>query len=209
MHIPKIFRQENVEELISVIEEYSFATLLTYSGGGMDATHLPVVLESVDEKLILKAHIAKANPLWKKVREGSDVLVIFNGPNCYVSPSHYPTKKQHGRAVPTWNYVVVHVRGTMSFVTDPDWIYDVIDVLTAKHEASSSSPWSMSDAPREYIQRMLPAIVGVEIEVKTLEGQWKLSQNQPNANQQGVIEGLSSIDDPASQSVASMVRESI
>ncbi|HCE1838700.1 FMN-binding negative transcriptional regulator [Vibrio parahaemolyticus] len=209
MFIPRKFRQEKIEELLAVIQKYSFATLVAYSDNGMEATHLPVLLESVGETLILKAHIAKANPLWKKVQNGSDVLVIFNGPNCYISPNHYPTKAEHGRAVPTWNYVVVHVKGSISFVTDPDWVYSVIDGLTTKHEAGSSNSWSISDAPKEYIQKMLPAIVGVEIEVNSLEGQWKLSQNQPELNQQGVINGLSSLNEPASQAVASMVRAQV
>ncbi|KOO04475.1 FMN-binding negative transcriptional regulator [Vibrio nereis] len=207
MYIPRKFRQENIEQLVALMQQYPFATLVTHSNEGIDATHLPVMFKQVGERFVLKAHIAKANSLWKEVLSGSEVLVIFNGPNCYISPNHYPTKAEHGKAVPTWNYAVAHVKGTISFIHDPDWIHTAIEELTAEHESQSMKPWSMSDAPDEFIQKLLLAVVGVEIEISSITGQWKLSQNQPDVNKQGVIEGLSSLGDPASQSVASMVRE--
>lgn len=205
MYIPRKFRQENAEELVALIQQHPFATLIMNSEQGVEALHLPVLLEQMGERLVLKAHIAKANDVWKKVKNGAEALVIFNGPNCYVSPNHYPTKAEHGRAVPTWNYVVVHVKGAVSFTHDSDWIYGVIDELTSKHEAESPTPWTIADAPEEYIHKMLSAIVGVEIAVNSMIGKWKLSQNQPEINQQGVIQGLSSLNDAASQGVASMV----
>jgi len=116
MYIPSKFRQRNIEDLVAVIQQYSFATLASYGNGEIEATHLPLLLEQVAEKFVLKGHIAKANSLWRNIQSGSDVLVVFNGPNCYISPNHYPTKAEHGRAVPTWNYVVVHVKGAISFI---------------------------------------------------------------------------------------------
>lgn len=207
MHIPKTFEQNNIDELVSIIQQYPFATLICSHAKGIDATHLPFIIEKNGEDLVLLAHIAKANPLWKAVHAGSDVLVVFNGPNCYVSPNHYPTKQQNGKAVPTWNYVVVHVKGSISFSNDPDWKYKVIDELTTVHEANSEIPWSISDAPDSFINNMLLAIVGVQITVNSIVGQWKLSQNQPRVNQQGVISGLSAMDNMASQSVADMARK--
>ena len=206
MFIPKRFNQDNIEELIALMEKYSFATLVTQTDEGVEATHLPMIISNVADKLYLKAHIAKANPLWKSVANGADVLVIFNGPNCYISPSHYPTKKETGKAVPTWNYAVVHVTGTISFIHDREGVYDIIDTLTTKHEMGTRDPWSISDAPEQYIQKMLPAIVGIEIDVSSILGQWKLSQNQPEVNQRGVVEGLSASIDANMGEVAEMVK---
>ncbi|GEA59351.1 FMN-binding negative transcriptional regulator [Vibrio comitans] len=206
MYIPNKFRQENIEQLLGVVEQYPFATLTAQSEDGIEAVHLPLMLEQVDDKLLLKGHIAKANPLWKKVHSGSNVLVIFHGPNCYISPNHYPTKLENGRAVPTWNYVVVHAKGAISFIKDVDWIYSMIDQLTAQHEVNSPYPWSISDAPDGFIEKMLPAIVGIEIKLRAIEGQWKLSQNQPEVNQQGVVNGLSALNEPSALEVASWVR---
>jgi len=209
MFIPSKFRQRNIEELISIMQKYSFAALVTQSETGIEATHLPMIVSSESDKLYLKAHIARANPIWESVANGSNVLVIFNGPNCYISPNHYPTKKEAGKAVPTWNYVVVHVEGLISFIHDSEWIYDAIDTLTTTHEAELKEPWSMSDAPEEYIQKMLPAIVGIEIEITSMVGQWKLSQNQPAVNQRGVVDGLSRSLDSSTVEVACMVSSNI
>jgi transcriptional regulator len=190
MHIPVKFQQNENSQLKTIIREYPFATLITYSEAGIEATHLPVVLVDIEGKTVIQAHIAKANKLWKSVKEGAEILLIFNGPNCYVSPNYYPTKKESGKAVPTWNYVVVHVKGVISFIHDEKWIYNMIDLLTKEHEAKQDVPWSITDAPETYINKMLPAIVGIEIAIDSIEGQWKLSQNQPEVNKFGVIEGL-------------------
>ena len=120
-------------------------------------------------------------------------MVIFNGPNCYISPNNYPTKKDTGKAVPTWNYMVVHVKGNISFIDDNEWIYEMLDTLTQEHESQQVIPWSIKDAPASYIQKMLSVLVGIKIEIIYINSQWKLSQNQPDINQSGVVEGLSVI----------------
>ena len=191
------------------MQGYPFATLVMQSDQGTEAIHLPLVLKQVDERFFLNGHIAKVNTVWKRVQNGSDILTIFNGPNCYISPNHYPTKAEHGKAVPTWNYAVVHSKGLVSFIHEPDRIYAHIGELTDQHESESLSPWAITDAPQEYIRKMLSAIVGIEIEVSSIVGQWKLSQNQPEINQQGVIQGLSSLNDPVSQEIASMIRAQV
>tara|TARA_R110001592_G_scaffold363017_1_gene679318 strand:- start:1657 stop:2274 length:618 start_codon:yes stop_codon:yes gene_type:complete len=190
MHIPSKFKQKDESQLKDIICEYPFATLITQSESGMEATHFPVILNSVDGTDVIHAHIAKANKIWETVKEGSEILLIFNGPNCYISPNYYPTKKESGKAVPTWNYVVVHVKGQISFVHDKEWIYNMIDSLTNIHESNQEIPWSISDAPEAFINKMLPAIVGIEISIDSIEGQWKLSQNQPEVNKSGVVKGL-------------------
>ena len=190
MHIPSKFKQSEESQLKRIIREYPFATLITHSESGLEATHLPVILNCVEGIDVIQAHMAKANKLWLSIKENSEILLIFNGPNCYISPNYYPTKKESGKAVPTWNYVVVHVKGRVSFIHDEKWLYNLIDSLTSIHESSQETPWSIADAPDTYIKKMLPAIVGIEVSIDSIEGQWKLSQNQPEINKVGVVKGL-------------------
>ena len=190
MHTPNSFKQEDDAHLKEVIREYPFATLITHSETGVDAMHLPVMLANVEGRDVIQAHIARSNKVWESVENGSEVLLIFNGPNCYVSPSYYPTKEETGKAVPTWNYVVVHLKGKISFIHDEKWIYNVLDSLTHKHESNQKNPWAISDAPDAYIDKMLSAVVGVEVSIDSIKGQWKLSQNQPAVNKVGVVKGL-------------------
>jgi transcriptional regulator len=149
------------------------------------------MLQQVEGKDVLQGHIAKANPLWKNMAEKTEVLIVFNGPNCYISPNYYPTKMATGKAVPTWNYVVVHVKGLISFVHDNTWNLNLLDSLTTHHESQEPEPWSIEDAPKEYIEKMLSAIVGIEIDITSIIGKWKVSQNQAEINKQGIYKALS------------------
>jgi len=206
MHIPSKFKQKNDSQLKNIIKEYSFATLVTYSQSGIDATHLPVILRDIEGKDVIQAHIAKANKLWQSVKSGSKVLLIFNGPNCYISPNYYPTKKDSGKAVPTWNYVAVHVKGNISFIHDEQWLRNMIDNLTNMHESNQEIPWSISDAPDSYIKKMLSAIVGIEISIDSIDGQWKLSQNQPDINKLGVVQALKNSSDTDALKISELVK---
>lgn len=190
MHIPSKFKQSDKKLLLEIVRQYPFATLITNTQSVIEATHLPVILANVNGKQVIQAHIAKANKLWESVENGAETLLTFNGPNCYVSPNYYPTKKETGKAVPTWNYVAVHVRGDISFIHDEKAIYNIVDGLTNEHEKVQETPWSISDAPQSYIKSMLSAIVGIQISINEIEGQWKLSQNQPEVNKCGVVKGL-------------------
>ncbi|WP_226664597.1 FMN-binding negative transcriptional regulator [Microbulbifer aggregans] len=206
MYIPKAFQQEDPALLDQLIKDFPFGTLVTHTESGLDAQHLPFLLADEQHKKVLKAHISKGNPLWKQVQEDSEVLAIFHGPNGYVSPNFYPTKLESGKGVPTWNYAVVHVKGRVRFTQDPEWIKSLIDELTAQHEASQEKPWSTADAPGGYIEKMLPAIVGLEIEVTSITGKWKLSQNQPEQNQQGVIAGLATRAQPQELTLSGLMQ---
>jgi transcriptional regulator len=190
MHIPNKFKQKEETQLKEVIRKHPFATLITHSESGMEVNHFPVILANIDGNEVIQAHIARVNKIWESVQNGSEVLLIFNGPNCYISPNYYPTKKESGKAVPTWNYVVVHLKGKISFIHDNEWVYNMLNELTNEHESNQEIPWSISDAPDTYINKMLPAIVGIEISIDSIEGQWKLSQNQPDINKLGVVKGL-------------------
>ena len=193
MHVPKPYQQQDQAALINLMRDYPFATLTAYGSAGLEAHHLPVSVIIEDDKLYLQAHIARVNPLWQTVADGAEVLLVFHGPSGYISPNHYPTKQQTGKAVPTWNYTAVHARGQIAFIHDAAWLYSALETLTAEHESkiiSANAPWQMSDAPKRYVDRLLPAIVGIKVEVTSLTGQWKLSQDKPEVDQQGVIAGL-------------------
>jgi transcriptional regulator len=208
MHIPKAFKQDDIACMENIIHGYPFANLVTHSESGLDVTHIPFFLIHSSGVKYLRGHIAKSNPLWQNVINNSEVLVVFNGPDCYVSPNYYPTKSETGKAVPTWNYVRVHVKGVMSYIQDKEWNLEMLDELTRQHEAEQTIPWSTADAPDEYIQRKLAGVVGLEIKILEIRGQWKLSQNQPEKNRQGVVDGLSQQCSEGSQKIAALVGES-
>ncbi|MGH1542038.1 MAG: FMN-binding negative transcriptional regulator [Arenicella sp.] len=192
MYIPKKFRQDNQSQLVELIKDRPFATLVCTTSAGLEANHIPLLITATPENNYrLKGHIAKANPLWKTVDNNSSVLVIFHGSQSYISPSFYPTKKEHGKVVPTWNYMSVHVKGNITFISESDWKLQMLTELTDHLENDEPSPWKVTDAPDVYIEKQLGGIVGIEITVESLEGQWKLSQNQPANNQMGVVDGLS------------------
>ena len=206
MHIPKKFRQEDTNKLIALIRDFPFATLIGSNESGAHVMHLPLLIKSEDgQSYSLNGHIAKVNPFWQQIKQGDNVVAVFHGSNCYISPNHYPTKLEHGKAVPTWNYVVVHAEGNIKFRHDKEWLYTHIDELSQQHEQKSEKPWSINDAPEDYIQKMLPAIVGIEISINNIEGKWKLSQNQPEKNQQGVIQGLMDSKNPNAQAIVKMM----
>ncbi|MGO2498079.1 MAG: FMN-binding negative transcriptional regulator [Vibrio litoralis] len=193
MHKLKVFQQSNIEHLHQIINDYPFSTLMVSTESGIEVDHLPMILTIDDGVVCLQGHIAKANPLAKLVNDETKATIIFHGPNCYISPNYYPTKKENGKAVPTWNYIVVHVTGAIKCIHDNDWKLDFLNRLTDKHESNSDEPWSISDAPQEYIEKMLPAIVGLEVQIESIEGKWKVSQDKPEINQQGVVEGLQAV----------------
>ncbi|MGO2324284.1 FMN-binding negative transcriptional regulator [Vibrio casei] len=207
MHNIKIHQQNDTEQLKNIIRYYPFATLVMETKSGLEIDHFPVIIKHQDGVDVLQGHIAKANYLWKHIEENHQATLIFHGPNCYISPNYYPTKKANGKAVPTWNYVVVHVKGTIKAIHDNEWKLSLLECLTTQHEAEQSEPWSMHDAPTEYIEKMLPAIVGLDIQIESIQGKWKVSQDKPEVNQQGVIEGLSHSADTQLLQMAELVKK--
>lgn len=206
MHVPKAFQQDDPVALHELMVKYPLASLIAYSATGIEVNHIPFFLNKSKGKLSLQGHIAKANPLWKLIKDKSQVLLVFHGPNCYISPNYYPTKKEQGKVVPTWNYVAVHVKGLLSYRFDTEFKLDMLNNLTIQHEQNQEKPWSITDAPMQYIQRMLAAIVGLEIEILSITGKWKVSQNQPEINKQGVVSGLSNEKTTNALSMADLVK---
>jgi len=178
MYLPEHFEQARADELLRTIAAHPFGALVLKGPDGLDANHLPFLVD--DDKKKLLAHVARANPLWKDVKDGDEALVIFRAGDTYISPNWYPSKQEHHRQVPTWNYRVVHVHGKISIRDDASFVRGVVARLTSIHEAQTGSPqpWKMTDAAPGYIDQMVSAIVGIEIEVTRIVGKWKLSQNK-------------------------------
>ncbi|MGR9086266.1 MAG: FMN-binding negative transcriptional regulator [Gammaproteobacteria bacterium] len=191
MYIPKQFEEPSVEAMHALIRAHPLATVVTLSSDGLNANHVPLHLSAIPAPYgTLRGHIARSNPLWRDFAQDAGVLAIFQGPDAYISPSWYPTKKERGKVVPTWNYVAVHAYGSLCVVDDASWIRTHLEALTVEHEASFAEKWLVSDAPREYIDRLIGAVVGIEIVISKLAGKWKVSQNQPLENRAGAAQGL-------------------
>jgi transcriptional regulator len=188
------------------MKRYPLAAIVAATAKGIQASHIPLIFEPGDGTLgTLKGHIARANSLWRELLAGSEVLAIFQGASHYVSPSWYPTKREHGKVVPTWNYTVVHARGRIAWIQEAAWLRKFLETLTDRHEQRYQSPWQVSDAPADYIGQMMAAIVGFEITIESLTGTWKLSQNRSAADREGVISSLSSATDASSRDMAALV----
>jgi len=167
-----------------------FAALVSSSANGLYGTHLPTVLKDDGANGLIECHLARANPHWKDLAEGNEALMIFQGPQGYITPNWYPSKALHGKAVPTWNYAVVHAYGRPAVVQDKDWLRRHVTELTTQQEASEAQPWAVSDAPESYVDVMLRGIVGFRFAITRLEGKWKMSQNREIPDREGVVEGL-------------------
>jgi len=179
MYLPKHFVETCPEELHRLIRSHPFGMLLTHAAGGLEANHLPFLFDaSRGGQGVLLAHVARANPVWREVEEGAQVLVVFRGPQGYISPSWYVSKAETHRHVPTWNYEVVHAHGKIRMFDDEAFVRGVVARLTREHEAGEPCPWKMGDAPADYLASELQQIVGIEVELTRLEGKRKLSQNR-------------------------------
>ena len=206
MYLPSHFAETRPEVLHALVRAQPLAVLVTHGAAGLEANHLPLLLDiGPSGEAALLGHVARANPVWRV--EGVEALAIFQGPQAYVSPSWYPSKREHGKVVPTWNYVTVHAHGRLRVHDDPAWIRNLLDRLTTQMEAPRAEPWAVSDAPADYIEKTIAMVVGVELRVDRLEGKWKLSQNQPAANRAGVIKGLLANGEPEAAALALAMRE--
>jgi len=189
MYIPAAFALTDPQELHRILREYPLGTLVTHGPQGLDADHIPFEFDPDAGPLgTLRAHVARANPVWQQVAAGSPVLVVFRGEQAYVSPNWYPSKHEAHRQVPTWNYEVVHAHGTFTAHDDERYLRGVVARLTRHHEVTEPKPWKMSDAPADYLAQMMGQIVGIEIAVTSLVGKSKMSQNKEARDRQGVAE---------------------
>jgi transcriptional regulator len=200
-----LFRQDEVEVLHQAMRQAGLATLVTLTANGLIASHVPLLLDPAPTPYgTLLGHLARPNPQAKGAMAGTEALVIFQGPDAYITPSFYETKRQTGKVVPTWNYVAIHAYGPVTFFNDAVRLLDIVTRLTDREEGKRAEPWAVNDAPADFLEMMLKGIVGFEIPIARLEGKWKMSQNRPAEDRAGVVEGLAADGHDA---VAAVVRE--
>jgi transcriptional regulator len=203
MYLPSAFRQDDLAELHAQLQANPFALLTSAGAAGVQASHLPLLLEPDEGEFgTLYGHFARANPHWRDLQDGAEALAVFSGPDAYISPDWYPAKAEHGKVVPTWNYIAVHARGPVELIEEPERLLQIVSRLSDQHESGRERPWAVSDAPREYIDSMLRAIVGFALPIRRLEGKWKLGQNRSAADQAGVRDGLASSPSPRDRELA-------
>lgn len=208
MYIPRHNEEKRVSAMHSLIVSRPLGTLVTLGASGLFASHIPMILEDDGSQFgVLKGHISRANTQWQDFVPTVDALAIFAGHQHYITPNWYPGTREHGKEVPTWNYVVVHAYGPLKIIQDDDWLLTNVEKLTNIHEAASPSPWKVSDAPEDFIKSQLKGIVGLELPIQRLEGKWKVSQNRTERERNGVVNGLAKLNTPESLAMKALVEE--
>jgi transcriptional regulator len=191
MYIPPHFKEDRVEVLHAAIRSAGPATIVSMTADGLFASHVPLMVQPDPAPYgTLIGHLARANPHARLASSAMETLVIFQGPNGYITPSYYAAKREHGKVVPTWNYTAIHAYGTLEVFDDPARLLEVVTHLTETHEAPRAAPWAVSDAPDDFVQGMLRGIVGISLRITRLEGKVKMSQNRPASDISGVVDGL-------------------
>jgi transcriptional regulator len=210
MYNPAQFVENRTDVLHAFMREQPFAVLMSSGPNGLLATHAPILLDS-DTRVggVLRCHVARANPQWRELQSSPAALVIFSGPHHYISPSWYPSTEEHGRVVPTWNYVAVHVWGQAKIFEDPDLLIPYLRELTLAHETTMERSWSIDDAPPRFVDTMAKAVVGIEIPIERIAGKWKLGQNRTSEDRAGAIQGLEKLDTPQSREMAAAMKQAL
>lgn len=208
MYVPSHFAEQDPAALREVARAHPLGALVVAGDDGLDSVHAPFLFDPEPAPLgTLRCHVARANPIWRAIGDGRDVLVLFRGPSAYVTPSWYPTKQATGKVVPTYNYVAVQAKGRARAVADAAWLLQLVSRLTETFESPRAQPWHVSDAPDDYVASMLRAIVGIEIPVASLTGTFKVSQNRNAADRAGVHAGLRERADDTDTAIASLLHE--
>lgn len=206
MYTPAAFREERPEILHALIREARLALLVSNGAAGLpDITHLPLTLDAGRGELI--GHLARANPHWGALRAAGRAVAVFRGAEAYVSPNWYPSKAEHHRVVPTWNYEAVHAEGPVEIIEDAAQLHGIVSRLTEEKEAAQPRPWSVADAPEAFVAGQLKGIVGFVLRIERLTGKRKLSQNRAAPDRDGAVAGLAASPDPRDQATASAMRQ--
>jgi transcriptional regulator len=210
MYQPPLHREDRLTVQHDLIRAHPLGLLITAGAGGLMANPVPFLVDAGRGEFgTLRAHVARANPHWRELASIEECLVVFQGPQEYITPSWYATKRETGKVVPTWNYATVHAWGCPRAIEDPTWLRQQIGELTGSQEAGRAAPWHVEDAPEDFVATQIRAIVGIEIPIARIEGKWKVSQNRPVADREGVVAGLRAQGDEASEAMAALVAERI
>lgn len=208
MYTPQHFNESRVVVLHDLMRACPLATVVTTTANGLTADHIPLIVSETPSPFgTLQGHVARANPIWRETLSNVETLIVFHGADAYITPGWYATKKETGKVVPTWNYAVVHAYGTLRAVDNADWLRSQIEKLTITHESERDEPWKPTDAPEHYIEKLISAVIGIEIVITKLQGKWKVSQNQPAPNKEGVISGLNERNKTQDLAMAELVNE--
>lgn len=208
MYIPPYHAETELATLQGLIDAHPLGAWVTLGAGALAANHIPFILDrSRGEFGTLRGHVSRANSVWRELPGEIDSLVIFQGPQAYITPSWYPSKQLDGRVVPTWDYVVVHAHGRPRAIEDPQWIAQLLIDLTDHNEAKQALPWQVADAPADFIAKLARAVVGIEIPLSRLEGRWKLSQDEAMPDRIGSAAGLAAMGDTSSAALARLIKE--
>jgi transcriptional regulator len=205
MYQPDHFRVDDVAQMHALMRGRPFAALVSAGPAGLYASHLPTVFKDEGSHGLIECHLARANPHCKELGEVSEALMIFQGPEAYITPNWYPSKAQHGKVVPTWNYAVVHAYGRPQVMNDAEWLRRHVTELTAQQEAGDAKPWAVTDAPKTFVDAMLRGIVGFRFAITRLEGKWKMSQNRELPDRAGVVKGLEVREEGDDLAIAELV----
>jgi len=210
MYQPEHFKVDDITRMQALMRAHPFATLVSAGGSlGLFATHLPTVVKAEGTHGVVECHLARANPHWKDLAAGGEALMIFHGPDGYISPNWYPSKAEHHKAVPTWNYATVHAYGRPAVMEDDGWKRRHVAELSDQEERAQPRPWALSDAPDDYVRVMLRGIVGFRFEISRLEGKWKMSQNREMRDRKGVADGLAQRGEGSDAAMADLVASNI
>ncbi len=208
MYSPSQFEETRIETLHALIRAHPLGTLITLGRAGLEVNHIPFEVHPDPAPFgTLRAHVARANPVWRDFSADVGAMVVFQGPSAYITPSWYATKRETGKVVPTYNYAVVHAYGPMRAIEDRSWLRALVGRLTDRFESARAQPWRVTDAPADFVDNLLGAIVGLEIPLSRLVGKWKMSQNRPAADHPGIVEGLRETQAPDAVEVAKLVEE--
>ena len=208
MYVPTHFEETRPDVLHQLIREHSLAALVTLGPEGLNANHIPLELDPGPAPFgTLRGHVARGNPVWRDFSRDVEALAVFQGPQAYISPAWYQTKRETGKVVPTYNYIVVHAYGPMRIIEDRAWLRGLVERLTNRYEAGRAEPWKVTDAPADFVEQMLGAIVGIEIPLTRLIGKWKVSQNRPSADRDGVVTGLREGKDTGAEAMSALVKK--
>jgi transcriptional regulator len=210
MYVPKQFSVTDNADIVSFVDSVRLGVLVTHDDTGFSSTHIPWLIEGdLQPGSTIACHVARVNPHWRRLRSGADALVIFSGPDAYVSPSWYPSKAEHGRAVPTWAYQAVHIEGRAEIFEDAIGLEQQLRGLSDVMEAPRSSPWKIEDAPRDFFDKLVRAIVGIRLTISKVEAQYKLEQNKGSADQAGAAAGLAAENSYGAHVLANIMRDQL
>jgi transcriptional regulator len=208
MYVPRLFEENRPEVLQELVRAHPLSTLVVLAGTELMANHIPLLLDpAAGPHGTLRGHVARTNPVWRQLGGQVEAIAIFQGPHSYITPAWYASRQTDGKVVPTWNYAVVHAYGRPRAIEDRAWLLENVTQLTRSQEHGYASPWSVGEAPPEYIEQMITGIVGLEMPITRWQGKWKVSQNRNPADRRGVIAGLRAQDTEQARTMADLVQQ--